>query len=1212
MPEILDLPEHLYLPELRIDKKINSPSISGYWKNDAKTIIRGISDSIVIGDNIQGVSSVPDIWARPLMFQNFLLAVFKKLDPKIKEKDRKLLNSLELRTFQEWKGLLSILALSQTKLKYDKIELLPYKLPELKDGKKEPRFQNALRTLVPSPIKLERGKEYRWTDTLILRYRGVPVGAFSPTTLVFSAGDYNEEFKQQFAQKAGKSSDVLDDDGYLCPPKNNSDLLAIGEWLTKLIRTLAGDDKIKPLLNLSDEEHETDKLIATTIKVLLEIWLKQIKSQLGKEDEDLDSERVKISDVILGFNDDVIPDYLKNYKIYEALLKPLIPEEGNDLDKSDVLLDYKRNKFKFEERAINQVVLISDQLYSEDLRLWGIQYSSLGTKISDIIDKYFTNSNGVGQEIKGKPLATANFVKDGIIWVHPEQFFLTDTLLTSKSEVDFLSDTELELNVDAKYVLPFKREILDFFSPTEVRTLLNPIYDDRGDKVIFSFNLPIVGREDSLQIKKIFKKKNSSESEGIIYEIETPILDIFPHYLGENWRTYYLFQHNSGMFNAIPLLLGDNSEVSIKEYHANYSGQKQKVSITNITGEDCFPEGLEILNGNEKSGLILIGRTERIKKLEDKWTIGIDFGTSNTNVYKKINEDGSPEQCDFDFPNLTRSISKSKSDLRSRFFNDFFIPNKKIELPITTTIKMYSRDEDDNKNILTDYFIYFPEDKLYEFPELVLSNIKWDGEIINTKYFLKNLLFLLLVDVVEKNAATVKFAYSWPKAFSPETRIIFKETWELVYNELVLSNKRVLNAKSPESSGNIISLQPPTLNESEGVAAGEFFASKLNLMHSSRLRIASVCLDVGGGTTDISVWWNNNIIEDFSVLFAGKQISSLLQKSGMLRKLLFSPEACIAFDAKKDNPTKFSAVLNHVFQVEDKEICSRLVNLANDEKVKRFRQMIAIEYGALAYYAGMVCISVGTRNVKDGKSILTEISSGGISLYWGGNAAKLIKWIDFGKSKEDGLASFILNALFYNCLTDKSLGEQSIPIKANLLQQVQSPRHKSEASGGLVAIEWDKKANQNTENNNFSIDDEMSVDTSDDTGNNNSNELKSNFVVCGENIEVKGRKIPFYSMVNDQTFFDGNNTLFSSDSNQTAEQLNKFIKIMNTIGVRKGFFTEDSKIFLSEQEQQAIINNISSEFLNNQTFRSEKRIIEPIFIMEVRYLMDILWNKWNK
>src|SRR5690606_13092744 len=77
--------------------------------------------------------------------------------------------------------------------------------------------------------------------------------------------------------------------------------------------------------------------------------------------------------------------------------------------------------------------------------------------------------------------------------------------------------------------------------------------------------------------------------------------------------------------------------------------------------------------------------------------------------------------------------------------------------------------------------------------------------------------------------------------------------------------------------------------------------------------------------------------------------------------------------------------------------------------------------------------------------LLQMIATSGVKLHWGGNAAKLITWIDLGTYKEDGPAAKMLNAVFYQALKDLQVTPPS-------LAQLQSPGHKSEAAGGLVVM----------------------------------------------------------------------------------------------------------------------------------------------------------------
>ena len=215
--------------------------------------------------------------------------------------------------------------------------------------------------------------------------------------------------------------------------------------------------------------------------------------------------------------------------------------------------------------------------------------------------------------------------------------------------------------------------------------------------------------------------------------------------------------------------------------------------------------------------------------------------------------------------------------------------------------------------------------------------------------------------------------------------------------------------------------------------------------------IAAICLDVGGGTTDISIWYLNSIEFDSSVILAGRQLANLLQINNRVRELLFSKDAAIALEEKKNEPSYFSARLNLVLKNEEENIQKMLVKHANNKDIQWLRQIIALEFGALSFYAAEVCVST---NEKVG-GLLTRISDDGINLHWGGNAAKeFINWIDFGKYNRDGIASKILNATFYNCLHDKTLLQRATKPKA--LLQLQSPGHKSEASGGLVVMDLER------------------------------------------------------------------------------------------------------------------------------------------------------------
>jgi hypothetical protein len=1201
-----------FLPSLKRDKKITPPAKTGLWKNDAKTIIRGISDAIETSEEIQGVSSIPDIWARPLMFQNFLYSVYKKITSSPDKKPS--LNAIERRAFQEWKGLLSLLALKETKLRFENIEVIPFKLTE------DDRFCRALKGLSPNPVFLEKDKQYLWTDILLINYNKVPVGAFSPSTLVYTAIDYNRDFVKKFDLGAGKSSIILDENGFLCPPSKQEDLLAIGEWVFNVKKNIG------MLLNTRDEKRETDKTIATMISALLDVWINEIRETFNVIDDGFDTKnQVKISESIPYFEENKIPDFLSRYQIYNVLLHPLESGLVNvNENKSDIELEFRRNLYKFEGKDIEHVLLISDKLYNDDFRLWDqLRYSSLGSNISNILTSYF--SAVVGQDIKGKEISLIN---EHVLWIRPEVFFLTDTLLVSKKDEKFLSEFESKLNISSKYVLPFKKEILDFYTPEEIRDLLSPSYDDKGDKVIFSFKLPIKNNRNDLQIKKIYKKKNPEQGEGLILEANVPVVEIFPDYLGSNWRRYFLFQNQTDFVSTIPICNGGNVKSSLRNYNVNIEDKNEKVKIIELIGDNPFPDGIEIVSSNRDNiGLVLLDKYLNIDKdniLKNNLEIGIDFGTSNTNVYfKEDNADG--KRWCYDFPKYIRQISNSNNDLRRKILNESFIPTREFLLPISTALlNRYNTKE--VPSLLLDYFIFFTKkDKDYVIPKNVYTNLKWGEDnnnhsqlksndaFNNTDGFIQCLLFLIFIEVSKRNCKEITINCTYPKAFSEDETGLFIRFWEMALNSLLFDKEnRILDVHNNKESFN------PNVNKpvvdgpyllTEGKAAGYFFANPSKFtstkqIEGAKLADGAVCIDVGGGTTDISIWFDSGSIAfyDTSVLLAGKGISDFIKDNPEIYHRLFSNEAADALKEKGDNSASFAAVLNLILKAEEKDVYNNLAKNINNPSFQSLRKMILLEFGAIAYYTAILCKAA--INKSNGNGLLEKIENTGISIYWGGNGSKFISWLDYGQFNPNSNCVKLLNTIFFYALKFHGIN----PFKG--ITQFASPEPKSEACGGIIVSEFSeryatskgKSVNVNTDNSGIipGLENifEVKKDSESDIV------RKSNEFVNGEKVETTDNLfIESFQFIADSDLFKGNKTIVR---NTSLEELEILIKLLNQAGLALGLIKEGNQINLNENNKAKIKSSITNVLKLLQDKSPDKRRLEPIFILEVKELIHLM------
>ena len=1179
------MPKHLYLPE--VEGNIGEPPVAGVWHGYQRRLLRSVADGIVVGQGAvdRGVSSVPDAWARPLMFQNAIRPGSG--------------HPMRARVVQEWRGLLSLLALHKLQ-QYD-VDVVPVVLTAARAGADAtPEFVRALLRLLPAPVALERGRPaYEWSDTLLIRYDGIAVGAFSPTTLVYSAVDYNRRL-------ARTTLNLKDAQGFLAPPSadQREELLYVAEWVEQLHDRLnAPGNPAAAVLDTAATDPGVKDAVGL-INGLLDEWLGELRATLGvRRGERLDAPEVEVDPEM----SEVRPAaaFLDRYRVYQALLHPLRRSAaGAGVAYSDLLLDPRRNR-----SGRDHVVVITPALLRTNDKIWqSRRLVHLGGDATRAIEEYFDAPQGWGQQVEREDLRPAN-----AIWIRPERYFLTDTLSATDDGSALLAPEWQALNGEQQLLLPFNARILDFFSPTDVRELLQPEYRKVDNGITFTFQLPVRGRTERVQ--KTYRYRNAGPGEGTIVPLATvPSVQLFPRYVDATWRRYYVFQGGADRVTVHPVLDGPCT-VTERTHASPDSGLTARA--VEIVGDRAYPEALVFAPAGRGDGtggaaggalgIALVPRPPEPPGLSGAWRVGIDFGTSNTNVFRQSTATNLAERWRFEFDRYLFDVT-ARRPTRDGVLREFFVPPEPVELPIPTSLRIF---EDARKtHALLDYAIFFSTQ--YELPRNVHADIKWDGEEeLNTKPFLKSLLFLLLIEVGLQRVARVTLACSYPKAFSLSLRSRYEGAWEGVVKELlddpataVFIRRQGAGTRGPEVSN-------PEFH-TEGVAAGEFFASEMtipDLADRANKQIAAVALDVGGGTTDISVWHRNEIVFDASILLAGRQISRLLQQSPRVLEVLFSPEAAHALEQKRNEPTAFAARLNIVLKREENAIRDRLIDHANNREVQWIRRVLAIEFGAIAFYTASL---LGAVNAQLGGELARSIEGRAIRLHWGGNAAKLINWIDFGRYDEAGIASKMLNALLFNALKDVP-----ITVPAGLLAEKQSPGHKSEAAGGLVVMHPAQQTWRDGGGTVAAADDDFSMPAGaapnasgaaaelemPDGGAPGAAPGFSPDIVSGENIELTTGPVGHLTTVSGRTLFDGTRTLFRGTS---LDRLKRFVEIVNYFGVRFGLFTEDSKIMLDARRQGQIADAVLARFVEAERLREGQRVIEPVFITEVKILLDIL------
>src|ERR1700710_2960166 len=92
--------EHHYLPAVKATTNIIQPPVPGSWVTVSRREIEALSQGLEVGEGsrVRGATSVPDVWARALLFHS-------GIRPK---SEHPLKNDLT----EEWRGLVSLIALS--------------------------------------------------------------------------------------------------------------------------------------------------------------------------------------------------------------------------------------------------------------------------------------------------------------------------------------------------------------------------------------------------------------------------------------------------------------------------------------------------------------------------------------------------------------------------------------------------------------------------------------------------------------------------------------------------------------------------------------------------------------------------------------------------------------------------------------------------------------------------------------------------------------------------------------------------------------------------------------------------------------------------------------------------------------------------------------------------------------------------------------------
>lgn len=578
----------------------------------------------------------------------------------------------------------------------------------------------------------------------------------------------------------------------------------------------------------------------------------------------------------------------------------------------------------------------------------------------------------------------------------PDQIFLPELYLLPGEQV--LTNSWLPERLEGVPVvngelvtplLPFSPELRQLFSSRELRERceLRVLQTSVGVELEVRLTLPLQGQRDGYGISRSYALKE----ENLVVD-NVPVITLWPYVSDENWKLFYLFCEDSPTGLSVD---------GFADYERKI-GQDGDQTVKYLTTPH-FPDLVRLSERGQERGLLPVMPPPVKANQSDLWQVGIDFGTSFSNFY--IDAGDGPKRQHLDTRVISLTLSQKES--RQRLLSQYFIPEEMLPKaenggnpPSATAISLRGWQE-----VLGQVPDLFHEARLRvplpgEFGGAELrTGFKW-LQMQYQKPFLKELALLISANAAASGAREIHWSVSYPSAFSSNEVARYRRVWVEIYDELnrLTGIRHQLNKKGGEGG-----------LQTEAVAFASYFGNFQN-----RQMVHTSCLDIGGGTTDISIWQENRLIHQVSVPYAGRDISSqLLRRKPSFVKSLFPPSLTSEIhddEARARQDRNFTSRLDNIMRYgSDELLAGRLDMLANQPSplqvpLQQFLSLLAVSYGGLYHYLGQV-LKVLRQEGKLSRNTPTPV-------YVGGNGGRLLNWIDASSHfQRDGEIDRLLESL---------------------------------------------------------------------------------------------------------------------------------------------------------------------------------------------------------
>lgn len=707
------------LPKVNEDVSKILKDQAGIWKEADINFLQGLSNSLDCGESVKdmgSVDSIPDMWARPLLFK---MALFD-LEP-----TKQFVTGLHEKVRGEWRAILAMLALKDFK----RLDLKAEQVNLLEDNSDLGKILKSL-----APQESLTGNADAWlTDVYIIFFNGRPLAMTSPTTLVTVAADYENIFDGKIFTPWSTNQKTLND-----PIKflSSAELAALKIWLENLY------GKIQRLEKFGGKAKEISNAL---LKCLA--------------DYERDTAAAQTSAASFEF----VPSNLNLHAGIARLLDDTIKgREARFEDSAVRLLNRKKN-----------LLLISPELVRDFARFEGVDASRLvvwqGISANEISADKLSDRKKIGRvTLNGAEFRTPeDFFHERMAVVEPANAFPNSPKLNGADSL---------VEKDLTPILPLKRELLELFTAEEISARLS-ISDD-AENFYLHFNFPLSGVDGDG--KNFRWTKTYPKRDLIYIDREVPVIEIYPNFRRAGWKNYFLhyenYQSGDELANDIYFVAPFNQagKFFANRFTARLENFPESLIVTYnpppYMSRAPFEVGAILLSKPK----LVEGNADL------NWKIGVDFGTSSTMVFFAENDNPPrPLNLEPHLYQVTASGGARAQTYRyfipsqiparadGSFLSIFHLLN-------TSDLKEILPLIDGHVFLLSS-----ENTRVFEqFAAQIDANLKWqddDRQRRKVAAYIEQICLQAAAEAASRGVSDVQWNFSYPTAFSQAQKISFQE-----------------------------------------------------------------------------------------------------------------------------------------------------------------------------------------------------------------------------------------------------------------------------------------------------------------------------------------------------------------------------------------------------------------------------------------------------